>query len=100
MEREHEMKGKKFLLPAFIIATLAITCMVGTFGAPKDALAQVSILHSFGGSSVDGTIPYGGLTVEGSTLYGTTVSGGAQTLAQSSGSIPTAPDISNSLASA
>ena len=35
------------------------------------------ILHSFTGTSSDGAYPYGGLTLVGSTLYGTTETGGS-----------------------
>jgi uncharacterized repeat protein (TIGR03803 family) len=36
-----------------------------------------AVLHSFTGGSSDGEIPYGSLTLSGSTLYGTTAFGGA-----------------------
>jgi uncharacterized repeat protein (TIGR03803 family) len=36
-----------------------------------------TVLHSFGGSAVDGGFPYAGLLKVKNTLYGTTVSGGA-----------------------
>jgi uncharacterized repeat protein (TIGR03803 family) len=39
-----------------------------------------SLLHTFTGSSSDGSLPYGSLTLSGSTLYGMTQAGGASAL--------------------
>jgi uncharacterized repeat protein (TIGR03803 family) len=36
-----------------------------------------ALLHSFAGGPSDGAYPYGGLTLSGSTLYGTAMNGGA-----------------------
>jgi uncharacterized repeat protein (TIGR03803 family) len=39
-----------------------------------------SLLHTFTGSSSDGSIPYGSLTLSGSTLYGMTTRGGTNNI--------------------
>src|SRR5208283_1571676 len=59
----------------FMFCVLCLTC-----AQPGDALAQFSILHSFGSSTEDGKAPLGSLTQSGSTLYGMTCSGGAHNL--------------------
>jgi len=44
-----------------------------------DTVADVeTVLHSFEGSSTDGSSPYGDLTVSGTTLYGMTYQGGSK----------------------
>src|SRR5215207_9611380 len=58
---------------SFSAVTLLTSVSVGSL-----APAQVTVLHSFAGGSADGSIPgHGPLVLSGSTLYGMTVSGGA-----------------------
>ncbi|MGO9020332.1 MAG: choice-of-anchor tandem repeat GloVer-containing protein [Syntrophobacteraceae bacterium] len=56
----------------FMLCLLYLTC-----AQPGEALAQFSVLRSFGTSAEDGAAPVGFLALSGSTLYGMTVSGGA-----------------------
>ena len=42
--------------------------------------SNYQLLHSFRGGATDGSEPYGGVTVSGSTLYGMTFSGGGSNL--------------------
>jgi len=56
-----------------IVALLALTASV-----TQRAQAQTyTVIHNFTGTLQDGAHPYNGLTIKGTTLYGTTANGGA-----------------------
>ena len=54
---------------ASLLAALCLTL-------PVDAYGQVTLLHEFAGGANDGNFPEAGLTLSGSTLFGTTRIGG------------------------
>ncbi|MBU4306987.1 MAG: hypothetical protein KKB32_04040, partial [Acidobacteria bacterium] len=56
---------------------LFMFALIGIFLLALPALAQVKLLHEFAGAPDDGDFPYGSLIISGSTLYGMTYVGGA-----------------------
>jgi uncharacterized repeat protein (TIGR03803 family) len=52
----------------------------GTVYTIKDNGSGFAVLHSFAGGTTDGSLPYAGLVLDGSRLYGTTFRGGASDL--------------------
>ena len=60
-----------------VIIALTLTLMIVPGRSQVFADPQERVLWSFGGAPCDGSAPYGGLIKVGSSLYGTTSSGGA-----------------------
>ena len=72
LEKENKMNLLKKQLCAWLLIAAAVSLTTRTASGESD-----TILHNFGSSASDGTVPEASLTVSGSMLYGMTSIGGS-----------------------